>query len=282
MSIAFTKMHGLGNDFVVFETHDPKNLPSAAQWRALADRHTGIGFDQALVLTPPRDASTATYYRIFNADGGEVEQCGNGARCVAEWLRLEGRAPAGELRLQCAGGFVAARFDAPGTVSVDMGVPSFDPATLPFDATRARRVPDGYALEVAGKEIHFGAVSMGNPHIVVRVPSVDTAPVATDGAALERHVAFPRRVNVGFLEVVDRGHGRLRVFERGVGETQACGTGACAAMAIGRAAGLFDAEVSLQLPGGSLRLRWAGPGQNLWMTGSAAVAFRGELPRWSE
>lgn len=282
MSIAFTKMHGLGNDFVVFETHDPKNLPSAAQWRALADRHTGIGFDQALVLTPPRDASTATYYRIFNADGGEVEQCGNGARCVAEWLRLEGRAPAGELRLQCAGGFVAARFDAPGTVSVDMGVPSFDPATLPFDATRARRVPDGYALEVAGKEIHFGAVSMGNPHIVVRVPSVDTAPVATDGAALERHVAFPRRVNVGFLEVVDRGHGRLRVFERGVGETQACGTGACAAMAIGRAAGLFDAEVSLQLPGGSLRLRWAGPGQNLWMTGPAAVAFRGELPRWSE
>ena len=282
MSIAFTKMHGLGNDFVVFETHDPKNLPSAAQWRALADRHTGIGFDQALVLTPPRDASTATYYRIFNADGGEVEQCGNGARCVAEWLRLEGRAPAGELRLQCAGGFVAARFDAPGTVSVDMGVPSFDPATLPFDATRARIVPDGYALEVAGKEIHFGAVSMGNPHIVVRVPSVDTAPVATDGAALERHVAFPRRVNVGFLEVVDRGHGRLRVFERGVGETQACGTGACAAMAIGRAAGLFDAEVSLQLPGGSLRLRWAGPGQNLWMTGSAAVAFRGELPRWSE
>lgn len=282
MSIAFTKMHGLGNDFVVFETHDPKNLPSAAQWRALADRHTGIGFDQALVLTPPRDASTATYYRIFNADGGEVEQCGNGARCVAEWLRLEGRAPAGELRLQCAGGFVAARFDAPGTVSVDMGVPSFDPATLPFDATRARRVPDGYALEVAGKKIHFGAVSMGNPHIVVRVPSVDTAPVATDGAALERHVAFPRRVNVGFLEVVDRGHGRLRVFERGVGETQACGTGACAAMAIGRAADLFDADVSLQLPGGSLRLRWAGPGQNLWMTGPAAVAFRGELPRWSE
>ena len=282
MSTTFTKMHGLGNDFIVFETRDEKNLPSAAQWRALADRHTGIGFDQALVLTPARDASTATYYRIFNADGSEVEQCGNGARCVAEWLRLEGRASSDELRMQCAGGVVAARFDAPGTVSVDMGVPVFDPAALPFDTNRARIVPDGYALDIAGKEIHFGAVSMGNPHIVIRVPSVETAKVATDGAALEQHVAFPRRVNVGFLEIVDRRHGRLRVFERGVGETQACGTGACAAMAIGRAADLFDAEVTLQLPGGALRLRWAGPGQNLWMTGPAAVAFRGELPRWSE
>ena len=198
MTIAFTKMHGLGNDFVVFETRDETNLPSAAQWRALADRHTGIGFDQALVLTPAQDARTATYYRIFNADGSEVEQCGNGARCVAEWLRLEGRAPSGELRMQCAGGVVAARFEAPGMVSVDMGVPVFDPAALPFDTTCARRVSDGYALDVAGKEIHFGAVSMGNPHIVVRVPSVATARVATDGAALERHVAFPRRVNVGF------------------------------------------------------------------------------------
>ena len=282
MTIAFTKMHGLGNDFVVFETRDEMNLPSAAQWRALADRHTGIGFDQALVLTPAQDARTATYYRIFNADGSEVEQCGNGARCVAEWLRLEGRAPSGELHMQCAGGVVAARFEAPGMVSVDMGVPVFDPTALPFDTTRARVVSDGYSLDVAGKEIHFGAVSMGNPHIVIRVPSVATARVATDGAALERHAAFPRRVNVGFLEIVDRQHGRLRVFERGVGETQACGTGACAAMAIGRAADLFDAEVTLQLPGGALNLRWAGPGQNLWMTGPAAVAFRGELPRWSE
>ena len=282
MTITFTKMHGLGNDFVVFETRNETNLPSAAQWRALADRHTGIGFDQALVLTPARDASTATYYRIFNADGSEVEQCGNGARCVAEWLRLEGRAPSGELHMQCAGGVVAARFEAPGMVSVDMGVPVFDPTALPFDTTRARVVSDGYSLDVAGKEIHFGAVSMGNPHIVIRVPSVATARVATDGAALERHAAFPRRVNVGFLEIVDRQHGRLRVFERGVGETQACGTGACAAMAIGRAADLFDAEVTLQLPGGALNLRWAGPGQNLWMTGPAAMAFRGELPRWSE
>ena len=282
MTITFTKMHGLGNDFVVFETRNETNLPSAAQWRALADRHTGIGFDQALVLTPAQDARTASYYRIFNADGSEVEQCGNGARCVAEWLRLEGRAPSGELHMQCAGGVVAARFEAPGMVSVDMGVPVFDPTALPFDTTRARVVSDGYSLDVAGKEIHFGAVSMGNPHIVIRVPSVATARVATDGAALERHAAFPRRVNVGFLEIVDRQHGRLRVFERGVGETQACGTGACAAMAIGRAADLFDAEVTLQLPGGALNLRWAGPGQNLWMTGPAAVAFRGELPRWSE
>lgn len=288
MSFAFTKMHGLGNDFVVFESDDSTALPNGAQWRALADRHTGIGFDQALVLTPARNTDTATYYRIFNADGGEVEQCGNGARCVAEWLRLAGRAMH-EVRMECAGGFVTARFGAPGTVSVDMGEPSFDVAALPFDVSHARILQanpahtiDGYALEVTGKEIRFGAVSMGNPHIVIRVPTVAETDVTHIGAALERHAAFPRRVNVGFLETIDRHHGRLRVFERGVGETQACGTGACAAMAVGRVAGLFESEVELHLPGGKLQLRWTGPGQNLWMTGPAAVAFRGELPRWSE
>lgn len=290
MNHSFTKMHGLGNDFVVFEASATEALPTASQWRALADRHTGIGFDQALVLTPARSKHTATYYRIFNADGGEVEQCGNGARCVAEWLRLAGRVPGDEVSIECLGGIVAARFGTTGTVSVDMGEPLFDPDALPFDVALTKharqgdmsRSIDGYALDVKNEEVRFGAVSMGNPHIVIRVPAVSTAQVAQLGPLLERHAAFPRRVNVGFLEVVDRTHGRLRVFERGVGETQACGTGACAAMAIGRATGLFEAEAEIRLPGGALHLRWAGPGEHLWMTGPAAVAFRGELPRWSE
>ena len=288
MSVPFTKMHGLGNDFIVFEARDAADVPSAARLRALADRHTGIGFDQALLIAPARSADAVAHYRIFNADGGEVEQCGNGARCVAEWLRLEGRATQDVLRLECAAGPVAARFVSPGVVSIDMGIPSFDPASLPFDATLATRSQNDasaierHALVVARTEVHFGAVSMGNPHIVIRVPDVAVANVATLGPLLESHAAFAHRVNVGFLEIVDRTHGRLRVYERGVGETQACGTGACAAMAVARAAQLFDAEVQMQLPGGTLKLNWGGANEHLWMTGPAAVAFRGELPDWSE
>ena len=265
-SRAFTKMHGLGNDFVVFEADADAALPSAAAWRRLADRHTGIGFDQALVVLPPRRDDTDAYWRIFNADGSEVEQCGNGARCVAEWLRLAGRAgdAARPLRLQSAGGVIEARFVAPGLVSVDMGVPRFaDPAER--------------SVDVRGETVAFTQVSMGNPHIVLRVASVDAAPVGTLGPALESHPMFPQRTNVGFLEVTARDAGRLRVHERGAGETLACGTGACAAMAVGRRAGLFDETVTLRLRGGALTLRWPGGDAPLWMTGPAAVAFRGEF-----
>ena len=210
-------MHGLGNDFVVVEAATDAALPSAAAWRRLADRHTGIGFDQALVILPPRRDGTDAYWRIFNADGGEVEQCGNGARCVAEWLRLAGRTDdaARPLRLESAGGVIAARFDAPGVVSIEMGVPRFtDPAE--------------HSLDIEGEMIPFTQVSMGNPHIVLRVSSIDAAPVATLGPALESHPMFPQRTNVGFLEVIGRDAGRLRVHERGAGETLACGTGVCA------------------------------------------------------
>ncbi len=264
MNLRFTKMHGLGNDFIVVAANEGEALPDAAGWRALADRHTGVGFDQALVILPPRRPGTAAFYRIFNADGGEVEQCGNGARCVAEWLRLEGRAGAGALTLDSPGGLVAARFGAPGTVAVNMGVPRFAHA---HDSS----------LEIEGRELRFTELSMGNPHIVLRVPDVDTAPVATLGRTLESHPRFPQRTNVGFLQVVDTAHARLRVFERGVGETLACGTGACAAMAAGRRLGLLAAEAEVRLPGGSLQMHWPGEGSEIWMTGPAAVAFRGEV-----
>lgn len=274
MPLRFTKMHGLGNDFVVFEAGaGGTGVPSAARLRELADRHTGIGFDQALVIEPPRAAGTAAYYRIFNADGGEVEQCGNGARCVAEWLRLAGHAGP-ELALDSPGGRVLARLLRPGWVSVDMGEPDFRPAALPFVA--AAEAPS-YRLPIDGAEVEFAAVSIGNPHAVLFVPSVIDAPVARLGPRLESHPAFPRRVNVGFLEVIDAAHVRLRVFERGVGETRACGTGACAAVAAGRKAGRLAPQVEVALPGGVLQIEWQGPGSRLWMTGPAAVAFRGEV-----
>ena len=274
MRLSFTKMHGLGNDFIVFEAASAATLPDAARLRQLADRHTGIGFDQALVIGPPRREGTVAFYRIFNADGGEVEQCGNGARCVAEWLRLEGRARTPELPMDSPGGLVHARLLRPGLVAVDMGVPDFDPAALPFTApAEAAR----YHLQAEGEAIEFGAVSMGNPHAVLFVASVAQAPVARLGPLLESHPAFPRRVNVGFLEVVDPGHVRLRVFERGVGETLACGTGACAAVAVGRKAGRLAANVEVTLPGGVLDIAWGGPGEHIWMTGPAVVAFRGEV-----
>ena len=274
MRLSFTKMHGLGNDFIVFEAASANTLPDAARLRQLADRHTGIGFDQALVIGPPRREGTVAFYRIFNADGGEVEQCGNGARCVAEWLRLEGRARTPELPMDSPGGLVHARLLRPGLVSVDMGVPDFDPSALPFTApAEAAR----YHLQADGEAIEFGAVSMGNPHAVLFVASVAQAPVARLGPLLESHPAFPRRVNVGFLEVVDPGHVRLRVFERGVGETLACGTGACAAVAVGRKAGRLAANVEVTLPGGVLDIAWGGPGEHIWMTGPAVVAFRGEV-----
>lgn len=272
MRIDFTKMHGLGNDFMVFDAAPGSTLPSADQWRKLAHRHTGIGFDQALVLEKPHRADTAVFYRIFNADGFEVEQCGNGARCIAALLYRRGRVPEGAITMDSPGGLVRARVLGPQMVSVDMGVPNFDPRSLPFEASSESHL---YPLEVAGGEVEIGAVSMGNPHAVLTVASVDAAPVDRLGPAIENHPRFPRRVNAGFMEIVDRAHIRLRVYERGAGETLACGTGACAAVAVGRRHGRLDSDVHVHVRGGELRVNWAGPGESIWMTGPAEVSFEG-------
>ena len=273
MRIEFTKMHGLGNDFVVFDA--PGSVPlDAGAIRRLADRHTGVGFDQALVLEAPRRPDTAVFYRIFNADGLEVEQCGNGARCIAALLAARGRAPSGAVTMDSPAGLIRARILQRDQVSVDMGPVRFDPLSLPFDAqAEAQRYP----LEVAGGTVEIGAVSIGNPHAVLEVQSVETAAVAGLGPAIERHPRFPRRVNAGFMEIVDRTHIRLRVYERGAGETLACGTGACAAVAVGRRWGKLDREVHVGVRGGELRVNWNGPGENIWLTGPAEVSFAGHV-----
>ena len=272
MRVEFTKMHGVGNDFVVFEAPLPEALLGPQRLRALADRRTGIGFDQALVLEAPRRAQSAAYYRIFNADGDEVEQCGNGARCIAALLQRRGAAHDGALTLDSPSGPIHARLAADGEVSVDLGVPDFDPRSLPFEAPTEA---DRYALEVAGRHLEIGAVSLGNPHAVLIVPSVDDAPVGILGPAIERHARFPKRVNAGFLEIVARDRVRLRVYERGAGETRSCGTGACAAVAVGRRRGRLEREVHVEVRGGELRVNWAGVGEHAWLTGPAAISFQG-------
>jgi diaminopimelate epimerase len=274
MRLDFTKMHGLGNDFIVFDAPRPGEVPPAEALRRLADRRTGIGFDQALVLEPPRRAGTDVYYRIFNADGSEVEQCGNGARCIARLVASRAAVRDRPLVMDSPGGIVNARLRPDGLVSVAMGVPDFDPRALPFEAEREA---PSYHLELPGGRVEFGAVSIGNPHAVIRVRSVGDAPVDTVGPAVENHPRFPRRVNVGFLEIAAPDHVRLRVFERGVGETQACGTGACAAVAVGRRHGPLAEEVRVDVPGGRLIVQWPGPGEPIWLTGPAETAFEGHV-----
>src|SRR5689334_14395113 len=274
MQLEFTKMHGAGNDVIVFDAPADGRLPTVEQWRALSDRHKGIGFDQAMIIEAPRRAGTQAYYRIFNADGGEVEQCGNGVRCVASFLLLRGDVKNGEITLDSPAGLIRARIHDAGLVSVDMGPPNFDPKALPFEASAEAHV---YPLQVAGTEVEIGAVSMGNPHAVLTVASVDAAPVDRLGPAIEAHRRFPKRVNVGFMQIVDRAHIRLRVYERGAGETLACGTGACAAVAVGRHHGRLDESVEVHARGGELRVNWAGPGQPIWLTGPAEVAFEGRV-----
>ncbi|TLY59094.1 MAG: diaminopimelate epimerase, partial [Gammaproteobacteria bacterium] len=214
------------------------------------------------------------FYRIFNRDGDEVEQCGNGARCVAALLKQRGLAPGGSLTLDSPSGVVQARIDGGLDVSVDMGVPDFDPRSLPFDAPREA---DSYPLEVAGRSLAIAAVSIGNPHAVLTVPDVETAPVATLGPAIERHPRFAKRVNAGFLEIISPAEVRLRVYERGVGETLSCGTGACAAVAVGRRRRLLDGEVLVRVRGGELRVNWAGPGEHVWLSGPAEISFAGHV-----
>jgi diaminopimelate epimerase len=274
MRIAFTKMHALGNDFAVFDAPGGQAPLAAEQLRSLADRHTGIGFDQALVLEPPRRAATDVFYRIFNADGREVEQCGNGARCIAALLAARGAARSGALMLDSPAGRIEARVHPGGEVSVNMGPVRFDPSALPFEAPREA---DRYPLEVEGETVQIGAVSIGNPHAVLMVESAESAAVARLGPAIEQHHRFANRVNVGFMEVRDRARVRLRVYERGVGETLACGTGACAAVAIGRRWGLLDSEVRVSARGGDLAVRWDGPAEPIWLSGPAQFAFQGHI-----
>ncbi len=272
MRLEFLKMHGLGNDFLIFDAPASGAL-GANRLRSLADRHTGVGFDQALMLEAPRDSRSSVFYRIFNADGTEVEQCGNGARCVAALMFSRHPELGRDLTLESPAGLVSARVRGDGLISVGMGVPNFEPASLPMDCAES----PSQSLEVQGERVAFGAVSMGNPHVVVRVDHVDSAPVQRLGPAIEGHPRFPRRANVGFMQVMDRGWIRLRVYERGVGETLACGTGACAAVAVGRHDGLLDADVRVELPGGTAMVSWAGAGQNLWLTGPATPVFSGSI-----
>ena len=274
MRIEFVKMQGLKNDFLVFDAPAAfAGVPvDAGRMRALADRHTGIGFDQALMLEAPRDPRTRVFYRIFNADGSEVEQCGNGVRCVAALLYARAPERGRELVMECEAGAVHARVRPDGAVSVDMGEPNFAPASIPFDAPAAR---PSYSIEVGGESVELGAVSIGNPHAVLRVEDIESAPVARLGPAIECHPRFPRRANVGFMQVLGAAHIALRVFERGVGETLACGTGACAAVAVGVRQGLLGSDVEVDLPGGTARVSWGGPGGHAWLTGPAITVFSG-------
>jgi len=274
MRLKFTKMHGLGNDFIVFDAPQPHEVPTPAQLRRLADRRTGIGFDQALVLSAPRSPGTDVYYRIFNADGTEVEQCGNGARCIATLVARRNSRRERPMRLGSPGGVVDAVMRDDGLVSVAFGLPDFDPRSLPFEAAAEAA---SYRIDLSSGTVEFGAVSIGNPHAVIRVASVADAPVDTVGPAMENHARFPRRVNVGFVEIVSPEHVRLRVFERGTGETLACGTGACAAVAIGRRHGPLAEEVRVDTRGGRLIVGWRGPGEPIWLTGPAETSFEGQV-----
>ncbi len=276
MRIEFVKMQGLGNDFFVFDapTAAPGHRLDATTLRALADRRTGVGFDQALMIEAPHDGVSRAFYRIFNADGSEVEQCGNGARCVAAHLHARAPELGREFTMGSPGGSIRARVREDLSVSVEMGAPDFEPKSLPM---HSREAASRYALRIADEELEFGAVSVGNPHVVIEVADVDAAPVERVGAALGGHAQFPRRTNVGFMQIVNRGNIRLRVFERGVGETRACGTGACAAVAIGRQRGALDASVRVDLPGGAAQVSWEGPGQPLWLTGPATTVFTGSI-----
>jgi len=274
--LRFTKMQGLGNDFVVIDGVRQQVALTREQVRRLADRRFGVGCDQVLLVEPAPRADVDFRYRIFNADGGEVEQCGNGARCFVRFVRDQGLTDKREIRVDTAGGVIAPALRADGEVSVDMGVPRFAPAEIPF-----RAEDDGDAvvrrLDVNGDAVEITVVSMGNPHAVQVVADVDAAPVTAQGPLIERHPRFPQRVNAGYMQVRDRANIRLRVWERGTGETLACGTGACAAVAAGILRGLLDPVVRVETRGGALTIAWPGPGAPVTMTGPATTVFEGEI-----
>ena len=285
MKLHFTKMQGAGNDFVVLDaTRTPLTLDAAA-YRHLADRRFGVGADQILIVGPADEPGIDFSYRIVNADGSEVEQCGNGARCFVRYVRDKGLTDKRSVRVRTLGGVIELHEADDGRVTVDMGVPVFEPARVPFDASglqpRRQGRMDLWPLDVAGRRVEMGVASMGNPHAVQRVDDVDTAPVAEQGPLIEHHARFPRRVNAGFMQVLEPGRIRLRVHERGVGETLACGTGACAAVVVGMQAGWLAPRVEVEMRGGTLGIAWAGAwagtGSAVQMTGPAQTVFEGEL-----
>ncbi len=274
MELQFTKMHGLGNDFVVIDAIRQNVFLTSVTVRALADRHRGIGCDQILLVEKPTRPETDFRYRIFNADGQEVAQCGNGARCFARFVYDQGLTTKKELTVETNAGVIRLYLKANSQVTVDMGRPRFDPQDIPLIAPA---FASHYLLAIDDRIVEVGAVSMGNPHAVLRVANVVDAPVSLLGPRIANHPYFPDRVNVGFMEIVQRNHIRLRVFERGVGETQACGTAACAAVVIGRLWDQLDDSVTVDLPGGSLQIRWPGDHHSVWMTGSAHTVFHGQI-----
>jgi diaminopimelate epimerase len=274
MLLHFTKMHGLGNDFMMVDLVTQRARIDAEQVRAFADRRLGIGFDQLLVVEPPRDPDMDFRYRIYNADGSEVENCGNGARCFARFVRDQRLTHKRDIRVETAGGPLTLTVQHDGQVRVDMGRPRFTPSTLPFDAAGDRPL---HSLDVGGDTLEIGVVSMGNPHAVLQVPDVESAPVARLGPLIEAHPRFANKVNAGFMQVVSPSELRLRVFERGTGETLACGTGACAAVATGIRQGLLKSPVRVLLPGGELTIEWSDPEAPLVMVGPVVRVFDGRV-----
>ncbi len=282
MKLRFTKMHGAGNDFVVLDATRVPLALSPAQYQRLADRRFGVGADQILIVEPGDAAKGTDFtYRIMNADGGEVEQCGNGARCFARFVRDKGLSDKDTLRVQTVQAVIEPRLQADGRVTVDMGPPVLVPADVPFNATGLTpTLVNGcelWQIQLANHPVDVAVVSMGNPHAVMRVDSADHAPVDELGPQIEGHERFPRRVNAGFMEVVSRSHIKLRVYERGSGETLACGSGACAAVVAGIRLGWLDDTVDVDTRGGQLTISWAGPGQSVMMTGPAVTVFEGEI-----
>ena len=274
MRVRFTKMHGLGNDFVVLDAVSQPIDLTPAQARFLADRHFGVGCDQILLVEKPLRSDADFRYRIFNADGGEVGQCGNGARCFVRFVHDKGLTAKRAIRVETKGGLIEPRLEDDGLVTVDMGVPRFEPAQVPFVSESDALVQP---LHVGSGTVDITALSMGNPHAVQVVANVDAAPVAEQGPLIENHPRYPQRANAGFMQVIDRKTIRLRVFERGAGETLACGTGACAAVAAGIARGLLDTPVKVRMRGGELTIAWDGSGRPLRMTGPAVTVFEGEI-----
>jgi diaminopimelate epimerase len=272
--LAFTKMQGAGNDFVVFDATRTPFALGAEQLRRLADRHFGVGCDQVLVVEKASRPDADFRYRIFNADGGEVEQCGNGARCFVRFVHDKGLTAKREIRVETLAGLIAPRLEADGEVSVAMGAPILEPARVPFAGGRRGLLQ---RIEVGGREIEIAVLSMGNPHAVQVVADVDAAPVASEGPLIERHASFPNRVNAGYMQVLGRGRIRLRVWERGAGETLACGTGACAAAVSGILRGLLDSPVRVDTRGGPLTVVWPGGDNSVWMKGPAEAVYEGTI-----
>ena len=267
-------MHGLGNDFVVINGIHQNVHISSDQLRAIADRHFGVGCDQILLIEKPDQADIDFIYRIFNADGSEVGQCGNGARCFARYVYDQGLTTKREITVKTTTGIIVLHVQDDHDVTVNMGTPRFSPADIPIASPHQHML---YSLPVGGEDIGFGAVSMGNPHAVIKVDNLESAPVETLGPHLENHAFFPERANIGFMQIINRQHLRLRVFERGSGETLACGTGACAAMVIARQQGLIDSQATVSLPGGDLSISWEGDNHPVMMTGPATYVFEGQI-----